>query len=178
MEIGFGGGEHLAAQAATHPEAGIIGCEPYLNGVASLLRHVEDESIGNVRIWPEDARVLVPRLPEASIDRLFVLFPDPWPKRRHHFRRLLSAEGLAELARVLADGGELRIATDHVGYLRWILMHLGATDSFVWTAAGAEDWKRRPADWPPTRYEEKAAARGAVCTYLRWLRRPRNDQKP
>ncbi len=174
LEIGFGGGEHLANQAAAHPDIGFIGCEPFINGVASLMRHVDEENLGNVRVWPEDARLLLPRLPDASIDRAFVLFPDPWPKRRHHSRRILGAAGLAELARLLTDGGELRIATDHPGYRDWILMQLGRTDAFTWTARGPADWRERPADWPPTRYEEKALGRGAACTYLRWCRRRRS----
>lgn len=174
LEIGFGGGEHLAAQARAHRDIGFIGCEPFVNGVASLLNHIADDGVGNIRVWADDARYLLPRLPKASIDRAFVLFPDPWPKRRHHGRRFLSAAGLASLARLLADDAELRIATDHPGYRDWILMQLGKVTEFAWTARTPQDWSVRPDDWPATRYEEKARARGARCTYLRWRRCPRD----
>lgn len=172
LEIGFGGGEHLAAQAATHPEVGLIGCEPFVNGVAKLLRRVELGRIENIRIFADDARALLDALPDASVERCFILFPDPWPKTRHHRRRIVSPETLDALARILTDGGLLRLASDHRGYVRWILFHATRHDAFEWRARGASDWRTRPRDWPATRYEEKAAARGVDSVYLEFARRP------
>jgi tRNA (guanine-N7-)-methyltransferase len=124
LEIGFGGGEHLAWQAARHPEIGFIGAEFFLNGIASLLGHLARGGIGNVRIHPEDARPLLHALPDRSIGRAFLLFPDPWPKARHARRRFVGPENLAELARILKPGAELRIASDDPGYVAWALEHL------------------------------------------------------
>jgi tRNA (guanine-N7-)-methyltransferase len=177
LEIGFGGGEHLAAQAAAHRDIGVIGCEVFETGIATLLRALETAALDNVRIWPEDARRLLAVLPEASLDRIFLLFPDPWPKRRHARRRFVSRENLDRLAFLLADGGELRIASDDPGYVAWTLMHLRRHPAFVWTARLASDWRARPAgaadEWPETRYEAKALAAGRRPAYLRFRRRPR-----
>ncbi len=170
LEIGFGGGEHLAVQAADHPDVGMIGCEPYVNGIASLLAQVDDRGLRNVRIRCGDARDLLDALEEASLDRVFILFPDPWPKVRHHRRRLVGTETLAALARVMKDGAELRLATDHTDYGRWMLAHIGRHPAFRWTAQAPADWKERSDDWPATRYEAKAKARGEVCLYLRYRR--------
>lgn len=175
LEIGFGGGEHLAAQAAANPEVGLIGCEVFLNGVATALRAIEEGGLDNVRLFPEDARDLLDALPEASLERIFVLFPDPWPKARHHRRRIVNAESLARFAQLLADGGELRLATDDQDYLCWMLEHLAREPAFEWTARRADDWRLRPADWPPTRYEQKAIQQGRKPTFLRYRRRPRAD---
>jgi tRNA (guanine-N7-)-methyltransferase len=179
LEVGFGGGEHLFAQAAAHPEIGFLGCEPYLNGVANLLARIDavrDTSPpDNIRILADDARSLLARLPAGSIDRVFLLFPDPWPKTRHHRRRFVASAQLDELARIMAPGGELRIATDHMGYLRWILSHCLRHGSFDWLARGPSDWRDRPADWPETRYEAKARAGGATSVYLRFHRRPKQN---
>ena len=168
LEIGFGGGEHLAAQAAAHPGVGFIGCEPFVNGVVSLLGHVKAGNLRNVRIWQHDARDLIARLPPASIARAFVLFPDPWPKARHHKRRLIAAPFLDALARVLVPGAALRVATDDADYLEWILERLPIHPAF--RPHDRADWHQRPADWPPTRYEQKAIAAGRKPTYLRFLR--------
>jgi tRNA (guanine-N7-)-methyltransferase len=173
LEIGFGRGEHLAAMAAANPEIGFIGCEPYVNGVANLLVLVEQLRLGNVRIFDDDARLVLSRLPEASLGRIALLFPDPWPKKRHASRRFVSPENLDSLARVLRDGAELRIATDDPLLVRWMLAALIAHPQFAWLPRGPEDWRVRPADWPPTRYEQKAVERGARCTYLRVVRRAR-----
>ncbi len=175
LEIGFGGGEHLAAQARVRPEIGIIGCEPFANGVARLLGAIERDRLANIRIFTDDARLLLDALPAASIDRCFVLFPDPWPKRRHHRRRLIAPAGLDALARVLSDGAELRLASDHRGYIRWMLFHTLGHGCFEWLARGPADWRARPPDGPATRYEEKAAARGVDSIYLRFRRRPREN---
>jgi tRNA (guanine-N7-)-methyltransferase len=170
LEIGFGGGEHLAAQAGAHPDTGFIGCEPFVNGVVSLLGHVKARGLRNVRLWPHDARELIARLPSASIARAFVLFPDPWPKARHHKRRLIAAPFLDALARVLAPGGELRVATDDADYLAWILERLPSHPGFRLLARGEAEWRARPQDWPPTRYEQKAIAAGRNPAYLRFSR--------
>jgi tRNA (guanine-N7-)-methyltransferase len=173
LEIGFGGGEHLACQAAAHPEIGAIGCEPYLNGVARLLGHVVERRLANVRIFLDDARPLIDALAEACIARVFVLFPDPWPKRRHAGRRFVGAETLAGLARVMRDGAELRLATDDPGQVRWMLEQTLSSPAFEWLARGPGDWRGRPPDWPATRYEEKAVRQGRRPVYLRFRRRPR-----
>ena len=124
LEIGFGGGEHLAAQAEAHPDTAFIGCEPFVNGVAKLLSRIEARGLANIRIHMDDARHLVAALPEASVERVDILFPDPWPKTRHHKRRLVSTAFLDALARVMADGGRLALATDHRGSARWMLARL------------------------------------------------------
>jgi tRNA (guanine-N7-)-methyltransferase len=173
LEIGFGTGEHLAAQARNHRNIGMIGCEPFLNGVATLVEEIDRDALHNIRIFPDDARDLLDALPDASIARCFILFPDPWPKRRHHRRRFISAENLDSLARVLRDGAELRLASDHRDYIRWMLFHTLGHGAFEWTARGPADWRERPDDWPATRYQAKAVARGDECTYLRFLRRSR-----
>lgn len=172
LEIGFGKGEHLAGQAAANPDVGIIGCEPFINGVAGLLVEVEDHGLANVRIHADDARPLLSALPDASIDRLFLLFADPWPKTRHHKRRFVQRENLDVLARVLKPGAEFRFATDHMGYCRWALAHVMDHPAFEWLAEGPGDWRARPDDWRETRYEKKALARGKRCVYLRFRRRP------
>ena len=171
IEIGFGGGEHLAAQAAAHPDIGLIGCEVYENGIAKLLAETRRAGLGNVRILADDARLLLAALPGASVGRAFILFPDPWPKQRHHKRRIVCPATLDQLARVLRDGAELRLATDDAGYLRWMLDHVIRHPAFSWIADGPADWRCRPADWPATRYEAKALAAGRRPYFLRFRRR-------
>ena len=173
LEIGFGGGEHLAWQAAANPGVGMIGCEPYVNGVASLLSRVQQQKLINLRLFPDDGRYLLSCLAMASIARIFILFPDPWPKNRHHKRRLITRTTLDDMADVLEDEAELRFATDDGGYLRWTLAALLAHPAFEWTARRPRDWRERPADWPQTRYEQKALAQGRRCAYLRFRRRSR-----
>ena len=173
LEIGFGAGEHLAAQARAHPAVGFIGCEVYLNGVARLVGEIARDRLANIRLFTGDAGRLIAALPEASVDRAFVLFPDPWPKRRHWKRRFIGPHNLEVLARILKDGGELRLATDHADYLVWMLQHLGRQPAFEWLARRPADWQARPADWPQTRFEAKAVRDGRRCTYLRLRRRPR-----
>lgn len=155
LEIGFGGGEHMASQAARAPDVLIVGCEPFLNGVASAVRHVAEQELKNVRIHDGDARELAARLPDASLDRVFILFPDPWPKARHHKRRIVQSEMVVELARVLKPGGRLRFATDVAGYADWALERILASPDFDWPAQRADDWRIAPADHITTRYEEK-----------------------
>jgi tRNA (guanine-N7-)-methyltransferase len=155
LEIGFGGGEHLAAQAARHPDVLIIGAEPFVNGFASALRHVDEGALTNVRLLHGDARDLLERLPDESLSRVFILFPDPWPKARHHKRRILQSEVLVELARTLQPGGRLRFATDVAGYADWALEKVLASGLFDWPARTADDWRAPPADHVTTRYEVK-----------------------
>ncbi|MEQ9518218.1 MAG: tRNA (guanosine(46)-N7)-methyltransferase TrmB [Parvibaculum sp.] len=180
LEIGFGGGEHLVAQAATNPDIGMIGCEPFVNGVAKLLSEVEGRGLTNIRIHPNDARDVLERLGEASITRAFLLFPDPWQKKRHHKRRFVSAETLDELARVLVDGGEFRVATDIKHYSRWTLREIRDHGVFSWIAEKPSDWRVRADDWPGTRYEAKAVREGRQPVYLKFRRAPRPEraQKP
>lgn len=155
VELGFGGGEHMAAQAAAHPDVLVLGAEPFVNGVASALRHVHDQGLGNVRLHPGDGRELLAALPDASVERLFVLFPDPWPKARHHKRRLVNEETIAEFARVLKPGGRVRFATDWADYADWTLERFLRSPDFAWTADRADDWRTPPADHISTRYEQK-----------------------
>ena len=170
LEIGFGGGEHLAEVAAANPDVGFIGCEPFVNGVAGLLVKMADRHLTNVRIFPDDARLLLDALPDRSIGRCFVLFGDPWPKKRHADRRFIGPENLDRLARVLKPGAELRLASDDRGLVRWMLEHTWRHPAFEWLARRAEDWRHRRPDWPPTRYEAKALAAGRGPVYLRFRR--------
>ena len=155
LEIGFGGGEHMAAQAQRRPDVLVIGAEPFQNGVASALRHIDEQALNNVRLHDGDARELLSALPDASLERIFVLFPDPWPKARHHKRRLLQAGAARELARVLKPGGRLRFASDWADYVDWSLQRLLAVPELEWTAEQAADWRKPPADHVTTRYEQK-----------------------
>ena len=172
LEIGFGGGEHLAAQAAAYPDVGLIGAEPFINGMVSLLRQVERRQLANIRVLGDDVRPLLARLTPASLARVFILFPDPWPKTRHHNRRLINAANLDHLHRVLCAQGELRIASDHQGYVAWILRHVLDHGGFQWMAVRADDWRQRPEDWPATRYEDKARAKGDAPVFLRLQKKP------
>ena len=155
LEIGFGGGEHLAGQAARHPETRFLGAEPFLNGAASALRHIDERALTNVRLHVGDARDLLAALPDAAVERVFILFPDPWPKARHRKRRLVNPAFAAELARVLKPGGALRFVTDWADYAEAALLTLRAEPRLAWTARRADDWRTPPADHVTTRYEEK-----------------------
>ena len=170
LEIGFGAGEHLAAQAAANPDVGLIGCEPFVNGVVGALGHIRDGDLGNVRLYMGDALDVLDRLAPASLRRAFLLHPDPWPKARHAKRRFVNPGPLDLLASRLVSGAELRIGTDHPVYLRWTLMQMAARRDFLWLATGPVDWQSRPADWPPTRYEAKARRLGYEVWYLRYRR--------
>jgi tRNA (guanine-N7-)-methyltransferase len=155
LEIGFGGGEHMASQAGLHRDTLILGAEPFQNGVASALRHIDEAALTNVRVLDGDARELMALMPDASLDRIFVLFPDPWPKTRHNKRRIVQAETVAEFARLLKAGGALRFASDVAHYVDWALERFVASPAFTWTAEQARDWRTPPADHITTRYEEK-----------------------
>jgi tRNA (guanine-N7-)-methyltransferase len=180
LEIGFGAGEHLLWQAEHHPATGIIGVEPYVSGVAKLLSRlcppgipaeIAEAGMRNIRLYTDDAREVIANLPDASLGRVFLLFPDPWPKTRHHKRRFVQMEMLDQLARVMKPGAEFRFATDDVSYLVWALERLMAHPSFSWLAKAAADWRQRPSDWPQTRYEAKAVRQGRAGTFLRFARR-------
>jgi len=170
FEIGFGGGEHLLWQARTNPGVGLIGAEPYVSGVAKLLSKLAPVPAPNLRLYTEDAADIIEALPDASLGRVFVLFPDPWPKTRHHKRRFIQMAMLDQLARVMKSGAELRFATDDNGYLVWTLERLSAHPAFTWLANTVGDWRARSPDWPETRYEAKAIRAGSTCTYLRFVR--------
>lgn len=170
LEIGFGGGEHLAWQAAQKPRAGFIGAEPFVNGVAKLLVKIEDEGLENVRVHFGDARPLMEALPAGALSRLYVLHPDPWPKKRHYKRRMISPWFFEEAARLIKPGGELRVASDVPDYVRWTLMHAQRAPAFEWLAERAADWREPPADWPKTRYEAKGRGEGRPPAYLRFAR--------
>lgn len=156
LEIGFGGGENLAAVAASRPDAGFVGAEPFINGVASLLRHIEDQGLSNIRIWDDDVRLILGGMADASLAGAYVLFPDPWPKRRHAARRILAPEVLDHLARLIRPGGSLVLASDHPVAKSWLLQAACAHPGFHWTARRPADWRERPQALVPTRYMKKA----------------------
>lgn len=173
LEVGFGSGEHLLAQAASHPRVGIIGCEPFINGMAALLMEIvrEPARAANIRVLMDDARPLIAALPAASLSKVFVLFPDPWPKARHAKRRFISPENLDALARVMKPGAELRVASDDEGYISWTLEHAPVHPAFMPLRTAAE-WRQRPAQgWPGTRYEAKARAQGRTPAFFAFRRR-------
>jgi len=166
LEVGFGGGEHLAARAQQHPTFSFIGCEPFVNGIASLLDHIDREHIENIRIYPNDARLLLDALPDESLERCFVLFADPWPKARHAERRFIGPHSLPRLARVMQKGSELLMATDHPGLAEHIRLNLRESDAFH----GHYDAQVPPLDWVPTRYEEKGIKAGRQPAYFSYRR--------
>jgi tRNA (guanine-N7-)-methyltransferase len=171
LEIGFGGGEHMIAEATAHPEIGVIGCEPFVNGVAKLLAAIERAGATNLRVHAGDARDLLDVLPEGGVGRVYLLYPDPWPKRRHWDRRFVNPANLDALARVLRPGAELRIATDIDDYVRHTLAQMARRDDFDWLAERPADWRAPWEGWPSTRYEAKALREGRRPTYLRFRRR-------
>ena len=170
LEIGFGGGEHLRHQARGEPEIGFIGVEPFLNGFAKMVAAVAADGLRNVRLFAGDAAMLLERLPAASLARVDLLYPDPWPKRRHWKRRFVSPANLDLLARVLAPGGEFRFASDIPSYVDWALSHLLRRQDFAWTAETADDWRLPWPGWPSTRYEAKALREGRSPAYLTFQR--------
>jgi tRNA (guanine-N7-)-methyltransferase len=170
LEIGFGAGEHLAGQAAMRPLHGFIGCEPFLNGVVGALQHIEDLNLANVRLHMGDALDVLSRLPSASLDRVYLLHPDPWPKARHAKRRFMNPGPLDRIAEKLKPGGEFRFGTDHPVYVRWAMMQLNNREDFEWLILNASDFQRRPDDWPESRYERKARRLGHEVWYFRFRR--------
>ncbi len=170
LEIGFGGGEHLAHRARENPDIGIIGCEPFVNGMAKLLTVIAEEKLDNIRLWDRDATELLPYLPEAAFQTVYLLYPDPWPKRRQRKRRFISDETLAALARIIKPGGEFRFATDIDDYAGWGLARIRRSPDFVWTAERPDDWRKPWAGWPGTRYEAKAFREGRIASYMTFRR--------
>jgi tRNA (guanine-N7-)-methyltransferase len=171
LEIGFGGGENLIAQATASPSTGFIGCEPFVNGMAKMLAWIEAGAVDNVMLYAGDAVDLLAWLPDASIAKVDLLYPDPWPKRRHWKRRFVQDRTVAMLARVLQPGGLFRFATDIPDYAAWTLEHLLRAADFTWTAERADDWRRPWAGFQGTRYEAKAKREGRVPCYLEFRRR-------
>lgn len=167
LEIGFGAGEHMVHQAGANPDVGIIGCEPFINGVAMALGKIRRAGVDNIRIHPGDARNMMDVLPEASVARAFLLYPDPWPKARHHRRRFVTPEHLAPLARVLAPGARFRVATDIPDYVRQTLEEVPPAG---FTLSEADDRGTPWDDWIPTRYESKALREGRSPHYLTFIR--------
>lgn len=171
LEIGFGGGEHLAFRADLLPGHGFIGCEPFLNGVATALAHVRDAHLANVRLWRGDALDVLRRIPNGALSFVYLLHPDPWPKARHSKRRMVNDGPVDLIAAKMQAGGELRIATDHPVYLQWALMIMQRhVAQFDWLAQKPSDFLERPRGWPETRYEAKAAREGRRAYYLRYRR--------
>ena len=170
VEIGFGGGEHLIEAAAAEPDVDFIGCEPFINGMARLLSRIEARGLRNIRLHLGDAAEVLDRLPDASLSRVYLFYPDPWPKRRHRKRRFVSAENLDRLARVLKPGAELRFATDIDDYAGWTLARLRARPDFLWRAGVAQDWLSPWDGWTRTKYEAKAIAAGRRPAYLTFIR--------
>ncbi len=170
LEVGFGGGEHMVHQAVQNPDVGIIGCEPYINGVAMLLGKIREAGAENLRVHPGDARDMFDVLPKASISRAFLLYPDPWPKKKHHRRRFVTQDHLEPLADVLKPGAIFRIATDIPDYVRQALQEVPKA-GFEWLAEGPTDWRVAWPDWISTRYEQKALREDRVPHYLTFRKR-------
>lgn len=175
FEVGFGGGEHLAWQAERHPDALCFGAEPFINGVAKLLSKIDEQQLTNIRVLEGDARPALDAIPDGTLDRLFLLQPDPWPKKRHHKRRMVSQTFFAQARRTLKQGGELRISSDIADYIRWTLMHWQMFErgegGFDWTAEKAADWEDGGEDWPKTRYMVKGERAGRPVTFLTFRKR-------
>lgn len=169
LEIGFGGGEHLVHMAQRYPDIGLIGCEPFINGVAMLLGKIRQADIDNLAVHPGDVRDLFDVLPDRSVSKVFLNYPDPWPKKRHHRRRFVTPEHLEPLARVMKPGSELRVATDIPDYVRQTLEEV-PKQGFDWQATRPSDWQQPWDDWLSTRYEQKALREGRVPHYLTFLR--------
>ena len=171
LEIGFGKGEHMAAQAEASPDQGFIGCEPFLDGVVGALMKIDELGIDNIRLHMGDAIEVLERLPDAALDRAWLLHPDPWPKARHAKRRFMNAGPIGLIARKMKPGGEFRFGTDHPVYVRWAMMVMGQSPDFECLGEHPSDFLVRPADWPETRYEAKARSKGHEVWYFRYRRR-------
>nr|WP_069305705.1 tRNA (guanosine(46)-N7)-methyltransferase TrmB [Methylobrevis pamukkalensis] len=170
LEIGFGGGEHLIHRALEAPDVGFIGVEPFVNGMAKTLMEIGRHGIGNIRLSDADAMRVLDVLPDASLDRISLLYPDPWPKKRHWKRRFVGPDTVARFARVLKPGGQFQFASDIASYVDWTLRHVRAHPAFAWTATRASDWATPFAGWPGTRYEAKALREGRTPAYLTFRR--------
>ncbi|MGH6799210.1 MAG: tRNA (guanosine(46)-N7)-methyltransferase TrmB [Roseiarcus sp.] len=170
LEIGFGAGEHLIEQAKANPDVGIVGCEPFLNGVVATLAGLKREQLSNVRLRRGDAQAVIEAAPDAFFSRVFILYPDPWPKRRRRKRRVIAVGLIEALARVMRGGAELRFATDVDDYAGWTLARFLASPHFRWAATQADDWRKPWPEWRPTRYEAKARSGGRGSVYLTFVR--------
>lgn len=166
LEIGFGAGEHLVEQALGAPDSGFIGAEPFVNAMAKALAAVDKHGLANIRLHDQDAVPLIAWLPRSSIDRIDLLYPDPWPKRRHWKRRIVNRSNLEQFARILRPGGRFRFASDWPGYVNWTLLHVTRQKEWSWTARTADDWRQPWPGWKRTRYEQKAVREGRCPAYL------------
>lgn len=173
FEIGFGGSEHLIGQALAHPKVAMLGAEPFLNGVCKAVTGVNEQSLLNVRLYLGDARRVLEQLPDACLDKVIVLFPDPWPKPRHNKRRIISSKFLQEVYRVLKPGGAFRFASDIIHYVDWSLSRIQIHGGFSFDYTASEQWRERPSDWPATRYEAKAFREGRTCHYFEFWKQER-----
>jgi tRNA (guanine-N7-)-methyltransferase len=171
LEIGFGGGEHLLAEAAAHPTTGFIGCEPYVNGMAKILAQIDQQALTNIRLFAGDAAELLAWLPQASLTRIDLIHPDPWPKRRHWKRRFVQDQTIAAMTRVLTSSGEFRFVSDIDHYNAWTLAHFQHSADFSWTAERADDWRKPWPGYTMTRYGRKAEREGRKANYLIFARR-------
>ena len=171
LEIGFGGAEHLIRQAGVHAGTGFIGCEPFINGVAKALAAIDGKGLSNIRLYDGDAGLVIDHLPEASLSCVYLLYPDPWPKRRQRKRRFVSDDMLNRLARVMKPGAQLRFATDIDDYAGWTLARILRGPHFDWPVQTSQDWLQPWEDWQPTRYEEKAIREGRPSAYYSFVRR-------
>jgi len=170
LELGFGGGEHLIYQAQHNPDVSVWGAEPFLNGVAKVVSAVEEHGLDNIRVFQGDGRFVMDGIADETLSRLFVLFPDPWPKTRHNKRRLITEEFLENAHRIIKPGGKFRFASDIIDYVDWTLNRLTLHGGFQWTPKSHREWRVRPKDWPQTRYEEKAFREGRPCHYFEFVR--------
>jgi tRNA (guanine-N7-)-methyltransferase len=170
LEIGFGGGEHLRHRAAGHPGIGFIGVEPFVNSMAKMMVALDEKPLANLRVHDDDATQLLDWLPEGSLAGIDLLYPDPWPKKKHWKRRFVSQVNLDRFSRVLKQDGIFRFASDIESYVNWTLLHCGAHGGFAWEAQSADDWRKPYADWPGTRYEAKALREGRTPAYLTFRR--------
>jgi tRNA (guanine-N7-)-methyltransferase len=170
LEIGFGGGEHLLHRARTAPRTGFIGVEPFVNSMAKMLASLEADGLSNIRVYDDDATQVLDWLPDSVVDRIDLLYPDPWPKMKHWKRRFVSTVNLDRFARVLKPGGRFCFASDIDTYVNWTLTHIAAHPCFEWTAKTAKDWREPWSGWPGTRYEAKALREGRTPAYLEFVR--------
>ena len=175
LEIGFGSGEHIKWQLDNKKNIAIIGCEPYLNGVANLLALLNKEQLQRVKIFSGDARKIITSLKTGSISKVFILFPDPWPKKKHHKRRLINKNLIKNLSSILKENGELRVASDHNNYVSWILHHFLNSHNLIWVAKSKEDFLKKPENWPITKYEERAKKLGSICYFFQFFKPNKNN---
>ncbi|MCH2678573.1 MAG: tRNA (guanosine(46)-N7)-methyltransferase TrmB [Alphaproteobacteria bacterium] len=175
LEVGFGSGEHLKWQIENNKDIGIIGCEPYINGIANLLELLNEEELKRVKIFNGDARKIISTLKENSISKIFILFPDPWPKKKHYKRRFIQSNIIQKLYKILKKNGELRVSTDHNDYLSWILHHFLKFNNFYWSAKGKLGFLSKPENWAKTKYELRASRIGNTCYFLQYYKRDKNN---